>query len=111
MTAQILWGALIGVTVLAVLVNMVELLCTAGLPALYTGVLTLQGLPSWQNYAYLALYIAAYIFDDTLMVVLVVWTMKKTKMQESQGRWLKLISGVAIVVIGLIMLFRPSWLY
>lgn len=110
-TAQNLWGALIGVTILAVLVNIVELLCTAGLPALYTSVLTLQKLPSWQNYAYLGLYIVAYMFDDTLMVVIVVWTMKKTKMQENQGRWLKLVSGIVIVVIGLVMLIRPEILY
>ncbi|XZE18175.1 hypothetical protein SH449x_003459 [Pirellulaceae bacterium SH449] len=110
-TAENLFGALVGVTVLAILVNIVELLCTAGLPALYTGVLTMQNLPSWQNYAYLALYIMAYMFDDTLMVVIVVWTMKKTKMQESHGQWLKLVSGVVIVAIGMVMLLKPSWLY
>ena len=110
-TAQNLFGALIGVTVLAILVNMVELLCTAGLPALYTGVLTMQKLPNWQNYAYLALYIVAYMFDDTMMVVIVVWTMKKTKMQENQGRWLKLVSGIVIAAIGIVMLLKPEILY
>ena len=110
-TAQHLAGALLGATVLAVLVNIVELLCTAGLPALYTGVLTMQGLPVWQNYAYLALYNVAYMADDTLMVVVVVLTMSKAKLQEKQGRWLKLVSGLVIVVIGLVMLIRPDLLY
>lgn len=36
----LLIGALGGVVVVAVLVNLVELLCTAGLPALYTQVLS-----------------------------------------------------------------------
>jgi hypothetical protein len=110
-SAQNLAGALIAASVLAVLVNIVELLCTAGLPALYTQVLAMQELPAWQNYAYLALYIAAYMFDDTLMVVVVIWTMSKTKMQETHGRWLKLISGLVIFVIGLVMLFKPDLLY
>ena len=35
--AESLWGAIIGASSLAVLVNIVELLCTAGLPAMYTG--------------------------------------------------------------------------
>jgi hypothetical protein len=45
--AENLPGAFAGVVALAVLVNMIELLCTAGLPAVYTHILTLQQLPWW----------------------------------------------------------------
>ncbi len=108
--AENLLGAIVGVSVLAVLVNMVELLCTAGLPALYSEVLTQQGFPTWKNYAYLALYNLAYMFDDVLMVAAVVITLGKAKMQEEHGRWLKLLSGSTILVLGLIMLLRPELL-
>jgi glutaredoxin len=103
-------GALIGAIVLAVLVNIIELLCTAGLPAMYTQILSLQKLPAWKNYAYLLLYNLAYMFDDSVMVLLVTVTMGKRKMQERQGRYLKLISGLAIIVLGVIMIVRPGWL-
>ncbi len=53
--AENLIGALGAVAFLAVLVNTVELLCTAGVPALYTQVLSLYSLPAWVYYAYLAL--------------------------------------------------------
>jgi glutaredoxin len=109
-TAESLVGAVIGAAVLAVLVNMIELLCTAGLPALYTQILTAQQLPSWQNYAYLLLYILAYMLDDSLMVGAVVVTLERHKLQETHGRWLKLISGLAILALGLLMLLRPDWL-
>ena len=109
-TAENLWGAILGASVLAVLVNIVELLCTAGLPALYTEVLALQQLPTWKNYAYLGLYNIAYMFDDGLMVGLVVVTLGRRKMQERQGRILKLISGIAILALGLVMLVKPDWL-
>jgi len=109
-TAENLWGAIAGASVLAVLVNLVELLCTAGLPALYSQILTQQGYPAWKNYAYLGLYILAYMFDDALMVALIVITLDRRKLQESQGRWLKLLSGTAIILLGAIMLFRPQWL-
>lgn len=110
-TAEHLWGALLGAIVLAVLVNVIELLCTAGLPALYTEVLTLQQLPWWQNYMYLGLYILAYMFDDAIMVTIVVLTLGKRKLQEKQGRWLKLISGLVIFLLGAVMLIRPDWLH
>ena len=109
-TAENLAGAVIGAAVLAVLVNMIELLCTAGLPALYTKILASQALPLWGNYAYLLLYNAAYMFDDMLMVALVVATLKRRKLQETPGRWLKLISGVVILTLGVVMLVRPDWL-
>jgi hypothetical protein len=110
-TAEHLWGALVGAVVLAVLVNIVELLCTAGLPALYTEVLTLQKLPWWKNYAYLGLYILAYMFDDALMVTVVTLTLSKKKLQETEGKWLKLISGCVIFVLGAVMLIKPEWLH
>ena len=109
-SAKYLTAALTGAVALAVVVNMVELLCTAGLPAVYTQILMLQELPAWKNYLYLGLYILAYMFDDTLLLAIVVATLSHRKMQESEGRWLKLISGTVILILGLVMIFRPSWL-
>lgn len=108
--AETLFGAIAGASILAVLVNIVELLCTAGLPAMYTGILTMQSLPTWQNYAYLLLYIIAYMFDDALMVGIVVITLGKTRLQEQGGRLLKLLSGLVILALGVVMLFKPEWL-
>ncbi|MDA8743535.1 hypothetical protein N9N28_02775 [Rubripirellula amarantea] len=106
--AKYLSVAVGGAVVLAVVVNTVELLCTAGLPALYTQILTLHGLPAWQNYAYLALYIAAYMLDDAFLLTIVVATLSHRKLQEREGRWLKLISGVVILALGIAMIFFPS---
>ena len=106
--AKSLWVALLAVTIVAVMVNIVELLCTAGLPALYTQVLTLSPLPIAQYYAYLILYNLAYVFDDGLMVAIAVFTMNKFKLQEKQGRWLKLISGLVILILGVFLLVAPE---
>ncbi len=110
-TAKNLGGALVSVAILAVLVNMIELLCTAGLPALYTNVLTSNNLPAWKNYAYLLLYNLAYMFDDSLMVIIVTWTLGKRKLQENEGRWLKLVGGLVISSLGLVMILKPEWLH
>jgi glutaredoxin len=53
--------ALGGAAALAVVVNLVELLCTAGLPALYTQILASRQLSTGAYYGYLALYDAAYM--------------------------------------------------
>jgi uncharacterized membrane protein HdeD (DUF308 family) len=70
----------------------------------------LQGLSVWQNYAYLALYILAYMLDDTMLLSIVVATLSHRKLQEREGRWLKLLSGVVILLLGIVMIFFPAWL-
>ena len=109
-TTEYLTVALMGAVVLAVLVNVVELLCTAGLPALYTQILTMHELPAWKNYLYLALYISAYMLDDTILLVIVVVTLSHRRLQEREGRWLKLISGLVILILGAVMILKPEWM-
>lgn len=109
-TAESLWTAMIGASILAILINILEFACTAGLPTVYTSILTSQGYPAWKNYAYLGLYNVAYMFDDSVMVIIAVVTLGKRKLQEKEGRWLKLVSGSLILILGLLLLFKPEWL-
>jgi hypothetical protein len=108
--AENLVGALAAVVVLAILVNMAEALCTAGFPAIYTRVLSLHSLPMWNYYAYLVLYNLAYIADDSLMLTIAVVTLGRRKLQETGGRWLKLLSGVVMLALGILLVLKPEWL-
>jgi glutaredoxin len=108
--ADTLPASLAAVAVLAVAVNFVELLCTAGLPAIYTAVLTQQGLSPAAHYGYLGLYIVGYIADDALMVTVAVVALGNLKLTERGGQWLKLLSGLVMVTLGVVMLLRPDWL-
>ncbi|UAA40593.1 hypothetical protein KIH87_09740 [Paraneptunicella aestuarii] len=109
--AENLWLAFPGIIVVAVLVNFLELLCTAGLPAVFTQILTAKSLHSSEYYAYLTLYNIAYIFDDSVMVVIAVYSLNKIKMNEAQGRGLKLLSGIFILALSLGLLFFPEVLF
>ncbi len=110
LNADALPGSLFAVAVLAVVVNFVELLCTAGLPAIYTAVLTQQGVSPAAHYAYLGLYILGYIADDALMVTVAVVALGNRKLTEHTGRWLKLLSGLVMLALGVVLLVRPGWL-
>jgi glutaredoxin len=108
--AHSLPASLLGVAVLAVVVNFVELLCTAGIPAVYTAVLASQPLGAAAHYAYLGLYILGYIADDTIMVTLAVLALSSGKLGERAGRWLKLVSGMVMLMLGVVLLLKPQWL-
>lgn len=110
LTPARLSASLLGVAALAMLVNTVELLCTAGLPAIYTTVLTQQVESVGLRYAYLTLYIAGYIADDSLMVALAVSALGSRRLSERTGRALKLVSGMVMLVLALALMFKPDWL-
>lgn len=108
--AENMTAALLGTVLLAVLVQAVELLCTAGLPALYTRILTLQQLDRLVYYGYLALYNVAYMLDDVIVLAIGVITISRYRLQEREGRWLKLISGIVMAGLGIVLLLKPDWL-
>jgi glutaredoxin len=108
--ADTLLPSLVAVVALAAAVNVVELLCTAGLPAFYTAVLTQQDLGASAHYAYLGLYILGYVADDSVMVAAAVMALSSRKLTENAGRSLKLLSGVVMLALGAVIVFRPEWL-
>jgi len=110
MQAPGLPASLLAVAALAVVVNFVELLCTAGLPAVYTAVLAQHAPGTAAHLAYLGLYIVGYIADDALMVALAVTALGSGKLTERAGRRLKLVSGLVMLALGAVLLLRPHWL-
>jgi hypothetical protein len=110
LSAENLSGSLAAVALLALFVNLVELLCTAGLPALYTRVLTLHELPPWRYYAYLALYDAAYVFDDALVLAIAVAGLGSRRLSARAVRCLDLLSGLLLLALGALLALRPEWL-
>ena len=99
---------LLGTVILAVAANTYELVCTVGFPMLYTRILTLHELSSVEYYSYLALYNVVYIIPLLAIVLLFVFTLGARKLSESQGRALKLLSGLMMLGLGLLLLFAPQ---
>jgi len=104
--AKNLAGAMAGAVVLAVLVQIVEFLCTSGFPALFTRILTLREPDALGYYAYLLLYNLAYMFDDIIVLGIGVVTLSQRRLQEKEGRWLKLASGLVMVGLGVYLLIQ-----
>lgn len=104
-TAQNLPAALAAAAALAVGVNVVEVLCSAGLPAVYTQVLSSLPLGAWERQGYLLVYVASYMLDDGLLTAAAVATLSMTRLQERDGRVLQLLSGAVLAALGLALLF------
>ena len=109
-TADSLPTVLVGTIALAAVANSYELLCTAGFPLVFTRVLTLNDLSTSTYYGYLALYNVVYVVPLLLIVGGFVWTLGSRKLSESEGRFLKLMSGTMMLGLALLLLLKPDLL-
>lgn len=104
------WLALGGIIILAAAVNVVELICSAGLPTVYTQILALNNLARWQNYFYILLYIFIFMLDDLIVFFIAMVTLEITGLTNKYSRFSHLIGGILMVIIGLLLIFKPDWL-
>jgi threonine/homoserine/homoserine lactone efflux protein len=66
--------------------------------------LTLRQTSGLSYYGYLLLYNIAYMLDDVIVLSIGVITLSQRRLQENEGRWLKLVSGVVMVALGVYLL-------
>jgi hypothetical protein len=110
LNAESLPAMLAATVLLAIAVNFYELLCTAGLPMVYTRILTLADLTPAIRYLYLAAYNLVYIVPLALIVLVFVRTLGARKLSEREGRLLKLMSGLMMLGLGAVLLLAPELL-
>ncbi len=96
-----LFFAILGIIILAFAVNLVELVCSAGLPAVYTQVLVSASLSSWEYYAYLFFYILVFMLDDMIVFAIAMKTLELKGISTKYTRYANLVGGVVIFLIGL----------
>lgn len=105
-----LFLAVFGIVLLAFAVNLVELICSAGLPAIYAQVLALNEMAGWRYYLYILLYIFFFMLDDLFIFFVAMITLKMTGITTKYTRLSRLIGGLLMLIIGLLLIFKPEWL-
>ena len=105
-----IWVAIVGIILIAFAVNMIELICSAGLPAIYTHILSMSDLPTWQYYMYLLFYILIFLIDDIIVFAIAMLTLQFTGLGTKYTRYASLVGGIIILILGCLILFFPELL-
>lgn len=108
--AESTWALITGTAIIAATVNIYELLCTFGFPMIYTRILTLRELSTFEYYFYLILYNLIYVTPLAIIVLIFAITLGKKTFSQIWVRRLKLISGFMILFLGLILIAKPKLL-
>lgn len=100
--------AIIGIAGIAVLVNLVELACSAGLPVLFTEVLALNGISTAGRIGYTLIYILFFLVDDLIVFSIAAISLKLVGTSNKFTKYSHLVGGIIMIIIGILMIFFPS---
>lgn len=103
-----IWGLIGATVVLAAGVSLVEFSCTAGFPVLWSNLLTAHNVSFATFFGLLLLYMIIYQLDEMVIFGTVVVTLKASRLEERQGRILKLIGGSLMLTLAIVMLINPA---
>ena len=100
--------AAIGLIGLSFSVNLVEFACSAGWPVVFTEILALHDLSKLSYYVYILIYILFYMIDDIIVFIIAMVTLEITGISNKYNKYSHLIGGIIMLIIGLLMIFKPS---
>ncbi len=96
--------------VMALGIAVIELPCTAGFPFIWSSIIAELDL-SLSYFIFLFLvYILTYLSVEFAIFIAAVVKMRSIKMTEERGRFLKLVAGSLMLVLGLILFVDPTYM-
>lgn len=101
-------GIIGGIILLALGVNLVEFFCSAGLPAIYTRILSLNNVSSLNYHLYLLLYTFVFMLDDLIIFSLAFFALSKFGFTEKYNYWATLVGGLLTLILGILLIFKPE---
>jgi cytochrome c biogenesis protein CcdA len=100
-----------GILALAFSVNIIEFACSVGIPQTFTKILDLNFLTWAQKQIYNAIYIFMYMIDDLIIFAIALYSFDKIGLTTHKyTRASHLIGGTLMLILGLIMLIKPTLL-
>ena len=102
--------SVLGIVVLAVSVNLVELACSLGFPLIFTETLAINEVTGISKIIYLLIYIFFYMIDDMLVFIISMITLEATGITNKYNKLCTLVSAIIMIIMGILLLIRPDWL-
>lgn len=102
--------ALLGIVLLAISVNIIELLCSLGLPVMFSEILAINNISKTWQILYSLLYVFFFLIDDIVVFVVAMKTLQIKAISNKFGKYSHLIGGIIMLIIGLLMVTKPEWL-
>lgn len=102
--------AIILTFILASSVNLVELACSVGFPAIFLEILAINEVGLFARFIYLIIYIFFYIVDDLIVLLLSIKAFEVKGISTKYNKYVNLIGGILMIIMGILLIFKPEWI-
>ena len=102
-SSPLTWGILGGIIALAFAVNAVEFVCSFGIPAVFTQVLSLAGLSTFQYYGYILLYDVFFMLDDMIIFGTAAFALT-SRLGDRYAKYSRPVGATILIILGLLLL-------
>lgn len=102
--------ALLGVVLLAFSVNIIELLCSLGLPVMFSEILTINEVSNSMKIIYSLIYVLFFLIDDIIIFTIAMKTLEIKAISNKYAKYSHLVGGIIMLIIGFLMIYKPEWL-
>lgn len=101
-------ATILGIILLAFTVNLIEFVCSAGIPAVFTKILTMSSLSTIEYYGYILLYDFFFMLDDILIFGGAALTLQYVDITGKYVRYAGIIGGILLLFLGILLIFFPQ---
>jgi hypothetical protein len=102
-------GTIIGIIALAFAVNAIEFVCSAAVPAVFTQVLSLASLTTFQYYGYILLYVFFFMLNNLVIFGAAAFALT-SNLGVRYAKYARPIGAAILIILGALLIFAPGWL-
>jgi len=102
-SSPITLGTIVGIVALAFAVNSIEFVCSAAVPAIFTHVLSLASLTTFQHYGYILLYVLFFMLDDLIIFGTAAIALS-SNLGERYAKYFRPVGATILIILGLLLL-------
>jgi thiol-disulfide isomerase/thioredoxin len=102
-SSPITLGMIAGIIALAFAVNSVEFVCSAAVPAVFTRVLSLANLSTFQYYGYILLYVFFFMLDDLVVFGTAAFA-ATSSLGDRYAKYSRPVGATILIILGLLLL-------
>jgi thiol-disulfide isomerase/thioredoxin len=102
-SSPITLGTIAGIIALAFAVNSIEFVCSAAVPAVFTQVLSLASLTTFQYYGYILLYVLFFMLDDLVIFGTAAFALTSS-LGDRYAKYSRPVGATILIILGLLLL-------
>jgi len=99
-----------GIIALAFVINSIEFVCSAAIPAVFTHILSLRNLTGFQYYSYIGLYVLFFMIDDLIIFGSAAFAIN-SRWGDRYAKYCRPVGGTLLIILGAFLLFARHLLF